>query len=129
MLISSFANSLKSLALTEKIVMEIKLETNKVFLDRKGIESRNWIYYKYIIYFLISFPLLFFCWYYLGCFCAVYKNTQIYLLKDSLISFGITLLYPIFLYLVPGIFRIPALRSEKKNKETMFKFSKIIQSI
>ena len=98
-------------------------------MGKKGIETIKCIYYKYILFFLISFPFIFFCWYYLGCFCAVYKNTQIYLIKDSLISLAITILYPIFLYLLPGIFRIPALRSEQKNKEIMYKFSKLIQSI
>ena len=66
-------------------------------------------------------------WYYVGCFCAVYKNTQIHLISDTLISFGTSLLYPLVLCLLPGIFRIKALKNKEGNKETMYKISKIIQ--
>ena len=66
-------------------------------------------------------------WYYVGCFCAVYKNTQIHLIKDTLISFSTSLLYPLVLYLLPGIFRIKALKNKEGNKETMYKIIKIIQ--
>ena len=48
-------------------------------------------------------------------FCAIYVNTQIHLIKDTLISFGISLLYPFVIYLLPGIFRILAL-SNKENE-------------
>ncbi len=57
----------------------------------------------------------------------MYKNTQIHLIKDTLISFGTSMLYPFILYFFPGIFRIPALNDKKKDKEFMFKISKVIQ--
>ena len=66
-------------------------------------------------------------------FCAIYSNTQLHLVKDTLISFGLSLLYPFGIYLLPGIFRIPALsnrnkKSKKnKNKRILFIFSKILQ--
>ena len=129
-LISSILNSLiKSLSLSEKNILILKQEKNIENLEKKARENIECIYYKFISFFIISFILLLLFWYYLGCFCAVYKNTQLHLIKDSLISFGLTLLYPILLYLIPGIFRIPALRAEKKDRETMYKFSKIIQLI
>ena len=56
-------------------------------------------------------------------FCAIYRNTQYHLLKDTLVSFGLSLLYPLGIYLIPGIFRIPALNNRKK--EYLYKFSKI----
>ena len=59
----------------------------------------------------------------------IYENTQIHLIKDSVIGFGLSLIYPFGIYLIPGIFRIPALRAQKKDKEYMYKFSKITQSI
>ena len=73
------------------------------------------------------FMLLIVFWYYVGCFCAVYKNTQIHLISDTLISFSTSLLYPFVLYLLPGIFRIKSLKNKEGNKETMYKISKIIQ--
>ena len=60
-------------------------------------------------------------------FCAVYHNTQYHLIKDTLISFLLSLLYPFAINIIPGVFRIPSLRNKKENKEFMYKFSKILQ--
>ena len=70
-----------------------------------------------------------FFWYFISCFCAVYKNTQIILIKDTLISFAISMLYPFGLNLFPGCFRIPALRSPKKDKKCLYKASGLIALI
>ncbi len=48
-------------------------------------------------------------------FCAVYANTQTHLLKDTFSSFGLSLVYPFGINLIPGLFRIYALRDPKKN--------------
>ena len=61
-------------------------------------------------------------------FCAIYSNTQIHLIKDSLLSFATSLIEPLGMYLIPGIFRIPAL-TENKNRHSLYKFSKILQFI
>ena len=84
------------------------------------------IYIKFGIFIFISLILMLFFWYFISCFCAVYNNTQIILFKDTLLSFGLSMLYPIGLSLLPGIFRIPSLRSEKKNKKCLYSFSQIV---
>ena len=119
---------LKSLSLSERNILDIKHE-KKSLLDKRVPEILNWLFYKFIIFFIVSFIFLLFFWYYLACFCAIYINTQLHLIKDSIISFGLSMMYPIGIYLLPGIFRIPALRDKKSNKETMYKFSKIIQLV
>ena len=69
-------------------------------------------------------------WVYAGCFCAVYKNTQMHLLKGVLSSFGISFVTPFFIYLIPGIFRIPSLKDKEKTKRPLlYKLSKILQMI
>ena len=65
--------------------------------------------------------------YYITCFCGIYENTQIHLIKDTLISFGLSLIYPFFIYLLPGIFRISAISDPKKKRECLYNFSKLIQ--
>ena len=52
-------------------------------------------------------------WYYISAFCAVYKNTQIFLIKDSMTSLLMSLLYPFGLYLIPSYLRILSLSSNK----------------
>ena len=82
--------------------------------------------FRFIIFYILYFILLLFFWYFITCFCAVYINTQIILFKDTLISFGLSMSYPFLLYLIPGIFRIPSLRSIKKDKECFYKIGYII---
>ena len=62
-------------------------------------------------------------------FGAIYKNTQVHLLKDTLISFGLSLIYPFGIYLLPGIFRIPALSNRKNKRECLYNFSKLLQML
>ena len=129
-LISSLLHSLlKMLSLSERNILEIKREKAISIIDKKSKEITKCLYYKFMIFFIISFIFLLIFWYYVACFCAVYNNTQIYLLKDSIISFALSLFYPIWIYLIPGIFRIPAIRAVKGDRETMYKFSKMIQLI
>ena len=60
-------------------------------------------------------------------FGAIYRNTQLHLLKDTLISFGLSLIYPFGFYLLPGFFRISALSDHKKKRKYLYNFSKILQ--
>ena len=85
--------------------------------------------FKFILYFIFGVVFLLFFWYYLSMFGAVYINSQFHLLIDTLESFGYSLLYPFGLCLIPGLFRIPALSDSKKQKEYLYKFSKILQMI
>ena len=62
-------------------------------------------------------------------FCAIYVNTQLHLIKDTLISFGLSLLYPFGINLMPGIFRIPSLSNPKNKRSYLYSLSKIVQLI
>ena len=67
--------------------------------------------------------------YYITCFCGIYENTQIHLIKDTILSFVLSLIYPFGICLIPGIFRITALRAKNNDKNCLYKLSKIIQTI
>ena len=131
-LLSSINNAIISyLSLSEKNILIIKntKEKNKENLTKLVYEIKKCLIIKFVLFFLFNFLSLISFWYYLGCFCAVYKNTQIHLIKDTLVSFSLSLLYPFGLCLLPGIFRIKALNSKNQDKECMYKFSKILQLI
>ena len=129
-LISNAVNIIiKTLSLSEKNILEIKKEKNINNLEKKSIEIKNNLSIKFKIFFLFSFLFSLFFWYYISCFCAVYKNTQLHLFKDTLISFIISLIYPLFIYLIPGTFRLISLRDNKQSREIIYNFSKIIQMI
>ena len=126
--ISSVINLIAiTLSLSERNIIQLKKETNDI--QNKIILVLKKIKVKIIFFFVIIFSLLVLFWYYISCFCTVYKNTQIHLIKDTLISFGLYLMYPFGLELIPGIFRIPALKAANKNRECLYKISKIIQLI
>ena len=125
-IVSSIANILlKKLSLSENNILEFKKET-ETKIKKKSKKTEKCLKVKLIIFFIISLILMSFFWYFISCFCAVYRNTQIILLKDTLISFGVSMLYPFILSLIPGLFRIPALRAKNKNYECLYKISNLI---
>ena len=125
---SAISFIVKFLSLSEKDILKLKGK-KKENIQEKSKRIITCLNIKFIIYFIIDFFFLIFFWYYLGCFCAVYKNTQIHLIKDTSFSFLLSLLYPFILSLLPGLFRIPALNAPKKDKECTYKLSKIVQII
>ena len=115
------------LSLSEKRIIELKKDS--LITENKVKDLINCLKVKFFLFFVIDFPLLLFFWYYLSCFCAVYKNTQVHLIRDTLISFGLSLIYPLLFYLLPGVFRIISLRAKNANRECLYKISKILQVI
>ena len=129
-MISSVTGSLiKYLALTEKIILTIKEVKNLDDLNSKKEKVSKTVKAKFTLFFIIGFIILFIFMIYSTCFCGIYINTQIHLIKDSIISYGLSLIYPFCYNLIPGIFRISALRAKKKDKKYLFRFSKFIQII
>ena len=119
----------KDLSLIEKSIIKIKKDENAVENSDKIKKLLKSIKIRFIIFNILIFLFNFIFWYYLSCFCAVYKNTQIHLLKDVLLSFTLSLFYPFALNLLPGILRIPALKKESKRRDCLYSISKIIQII
>ena len=103
-------NVLNILGLYEKDIIESKKNKEK----KEKILSK--IKIKIIIFFIIVYISLFFFWIYLGCFCAVYKNTQIHLLIDVLSSLCISFITPFFVVLLSCSFRLLSLKDDKKKK-------------
>ena len=120
---------LNLLALSEGNIIEYKKNKNSKDLSKRTKELNKKLDIKFILYFIISFLLLFFFWYYLSMFCAIYRNTQYHLIKDTLISFGLSLIYPFGIYLIPGIFRIPALSNPKNKRKFLYNLSLLFQML
>ena len=108
---------LKSLALSEKNIINLKKLKDK-FKDKTKInqsikEVFQRLKIQFNIFFIIGFIFLCLFWYYVSVFCCVYINTQIILIKDTFLSFGITLLYPFVMHLFSSELRIISLKSGK----------------
>ena len=111
------------MALSEDEVLSLKREKITKNVPRKAEDIKRALSIKFFFFYVISFILLVVFWYYISCFCAVYRNTQIHLMKDTLVSYALSMAYPFALNLLPGFFRIPALRTEKGDKGCMYKIS------
>ena len=123
-LISRLIDTLnKNLALSQDNIVELKKEKRKINIKKKYAKILKFIIIKIILFFIISFIILSFFWYYITCFCGIYVNTQIHLIKDSLVSLITSLIYPFLINLIPGIFRITALRMKKSSGRFLYKFS------
>ena len=93
-----------------KSLKEVKNNVQNIFIIIKCIK------FKLFGFYLFTFTLFVFYWYLVSSFCAVYQNTQIIFIKDSVSSFGMGLLYPFILYMFPALFRFMALKDRNKKR-------------
>ena len=124
MLISTSVNSiLKLIALTGKDILLIKQQPTIEFVLLKSKSVEKCVTIRVTIFFIISLICFLFYWYYIGCFCAVYVNTQLILIHDTLISFITSIIYPFGYCLLPAILRTMALKAKKKDKKCIYNTS------
>ena len=120
---------LKLLALSEDNIIDLKKEKGKKNIEKKVKTLNKKLGFKFIFYFIISIIFLLFFWYYLSLFCTIYRNTQYHLIKDTLISFGSSLIEPFGLCLIPGLLRIPALTNPQNKRNYLYKLCLIFQML
>ena len=98
--------------------MGLKQEKEKKDLDMNSIKKIiRIIKIKFIAFFIISFMILIFFWYYIVCFCGIYVNTQMHLINDSIISLVTSLFLPFGICLIPGLFG-----------EFLYKFASLLEN-
>ena len=116
---------IKYFFVSERDILKIKYEIDVDKASDKVEELKKCIVIKYTSFFIVDIVFVIIFWYYLSSFCAVYKNTQICLIINTIICFSLSFLYPLIINLIPGIFRIKSLKD--KNNRLFFKISRIIQ--
>ena len=117
---------IKYLSLSERSILKLKNEEeNSENINDKSDKIKKCLIIKYIIFFVISILFLLLFWYYLSSFCAVYKNSQYYLFKNTSISFAIGLVFPIIFIFLSCFIRSYSLH--KKGNKIAYNISQIIQ--
>ena len=116
---------IRFLALSEEKIINLKKEENLVKMNKKLSKIKNCLTIKFISFFISSIIFLTFFWYYLSCFGAIYKNTQIYLLKETLTNFSLSITYSFIIYFIPCILRFLIL----KRPEFYYKLSVWTQNL
>ena len=75
-LVSYFIDNFTAyLALSEDNIIELKQDKNLDNLNEQSRHINETLKIKFIMFFIVSFIFILSFWYYLGCFCAVYRNT------------------------------------------------------
>ena len=130
-LISTFTLRLmlQILVLTDKDVLQVKQQLTRPLAINMKKQKLKYIKIKFAIFFILNFILLVMFWYYLTSFNAIYNNTQIYLIKNTCISFGFSLFYPFIINIFPMMIRMYSIHSPKKDHECFYKVSQILQII
>ena len=117
---------LKYIFLSERNIITIKHQstyTQMTYISENVIKR---LLIKYTLFYVLSIIFLVFFWLLLSSFGAVYQNTQIFVIKNTCISFAMNLIYPLFFNIIPCIFRMISL-SSKSNY--LYNFSKFLQII
>ena len=114
------------LCLTDKHIYQVKRIKDYTNYINFIFQIINVVKFKLIFFFIITLNLFGFYWYFISAFCAVYKNTQIIFINDSISSFFINLINPIFVSLIPVILRIIAIKDEKKSLKCLYQLSDFI---
>ena len=117
------------LVLTDKDILTVKSQQTLNMAINMKFQKLKYIKIKFAFFFILNFILLGLFWYYLTCFNAVYKNTQIYLIENTFISFGFSLFYPFIINIFPTMIRMCSIHSSNKNQAYCYKISQIIQLI
>ena len=117
--------AIKYFILTERNIVNIKKKPNYDEAYDEADNTKRCLIIKCIIFYAVGLAFLILFWYYLSSFCAVYQNTQIFLIINTFISLGISFLYPFIFNFIPAFLRKVSL--SKSNYECIYKTSKIIQ--
>ena len=116
---------LKKLSITEDQIFNLKNEKDQAKADEEAKKIKKNLKTKLIIFLVFSSLLKLFFWYFISCFCAAYKNTQIIFFQDTLFSFATSLITPFVFKLLTSICRILSLRTHKKDRKLLYKISKL----
>ena len=120
-------NILLNIIFTEGNVLVVK--RYKRFDEKKVLsELINLIAIKSCLFFVFNILSLTMFWAYFACFFTIFKNAKFFVIINTSITFGISLLLPICLGFIPGFIRFYSLSNrQKQNRLFSYYLSQIIQ--
>ena len=120
---------LETLILTDRNVLKVKRQPTRQLAESMRLRVLKCINIKFAIFFIINFILLVLFWFYLTCLTDTYENTQIYIIENTFIGFGISLFYPFIWNIIPSLLRMMALDTKNGDRKCLYMVSKICQFI
>ena len=117
---------LKILCLTHNSIRSLRKIKSVEKAKKKTIWMLRCIKLRINLYYILSFIFLLIFGYYIACFCTIFGNTQIQLIKSMFTSWGLSLIYPFGIYFIASIFRRIAINCKKK---CAYRINQIMQMI
>ena len=117
---------LKFLCLTHSTIRKLKKLKTKEEAENKSKWIIRCIKIRICVYYVLSYIFLLVFGYYVACFCAIFKNTQIDLIISMFTSWGLSLLYPFMIYIATSMTRIIGIRCKCKF---IYRINQILQMI
>ena len=115
------------MGMTDSHIYQIKALPKKEQNGEKVVKIIDRMKNKLKFFYIFTFLLFLFNWYFISAFCAVYQNTQKIFLKDSGISFLTSMLDPFIIYGATALLRyISLLGCCKKKLGCVYKLSDLI---
>ena len=105
---------LKLICLTHNSVKGLRKIKDVGFAKKKSVGILRCIRIRVAIYFILSLSFLVIFGFYNLCFCAIFENTQVILVKSTFTSWLISLLYPFIICFFTGCVRILSFRCNSK---------------
>ena len=122
-------NLLMLFVFTENDVVSLR-EENETVKTEKIRKTLTIVTMKCCLFFVFNLFSLIFIWIYSACFFSIFKNTHFFVLKNTLITFGISLLIPLVFGFVSCLIRSFSLSNrESKNRICTYYLSRILQIV
>ena len=115
------------LSMTDIHVYQIKALPKDEKIGERVLDIMDCMKRKLTGFFVFTFLLFLFYWYFISAFCAVYQNTQVIFLRDSGISILTSYIEPFIIYGVTALLRIFSLaRCCRRRMGCVYKLSDLI---
>ena len=120
---------IKIIFLSDNDIIEIKKQKQIFLVNNTSIRIKKKLKIKYAILFILTIIFHLFLLVVSSSFSVMFVNTHPLVLKNALITFGISLIYPFFFNIIPSIFRFLSLIGKEKNHNIMYYIGKVFQSL
>ena len=105
---------LKLICLTHNSVRQLRKVRDVDAAQEQSVCILRCIKVRIVIYYILSFAFLLVFGFYVLCFCAIFENTQIALIRSTLTSWLISFIYPLIICLFTSIVRSAAFKCKSK---------------
>ena len=117
----------KLIFLSERGISNIRNQPTILLTNVAAANAKRNIKIKYSIFFILGLLFLGSFWLIMSSFGAIYKNTQVFIFENALMSLVISLVYPFFINILPCMFRMCSLGAKNPSCSCIYSFSKFLQ--